>query len=135
LGKILEEEGVPKSIKVELELGEGFNAINVDAPKLKRALANIVKNAVEAMPDGGTLKVQTSKSKSSVIITVTDTGVGIPDSVKPAMFKPFFTTKPHALGFGLFYAKDIVEAHEGKITFNSVMGMGTTFMVTLPFLA
>jgi signal transduction histidine kinase len=135
LGKILKEEEIPDSIKVELELGEGFNAINVDAPKLRRALANIVKNAVEAMPEGGTLKVQTSKSKSSVVITVTDTGAGIADSVKPSIFKPFFSTKPRALGFGLFYAKDIIEAHGGKIEFNSVMGKGTTFMVTLPFIA
>jgi signal transduction histidine kinase len=134
LGKILEEENIPDSIKVELELGEGFNAINVDASKVRRALANIVKNAVEAMPNGGTLKVQTSKSKSSVVITMTDTGVGIPDIVKPNLFKPFFTTKPRALGFGLFYAKDIIEAHGGKIEYNSVMGKGTTFMVTLPFL-
>jgi len=135
LGKILEEENIPDSIKVELELGEGFNAINVDAPKLRRALANIVRNAVEAMPDGGTLKVQTSKSKSGLVIMVTDTGMGIPDTVKPNIFKPFFTTKSRALGFGLFYAKDIIEAHGGKIEYNSVMGKGTTFMVTLPFLA
>lgn len=135
VSKILDGEEIPENIKVEMDLGEGFSAINLDAPKMMRALANIVDNAVEAMPKGGKLRVQVVRSKSSVLVTVTDSGTGIPDIVKPNIYKPFFTTKPNSLGFGLFYAKDIIEAHGGKIEYNSVEGKGTTFMVTLPFIA
>jgi|WetSurMetagenome_2_1015567.scaffolds.fasta_scaffold127933_1 signal transduction histidine kinase len=124
VSKILDGEEIPENIKVEMDLGEGFSAINLDAPKMMRALANIVDNAVEAMPKGGKLRVQVVRSKSSVLVTVTDSGTGIPDIVKP-----------NSLGFGLFYAKDIIEAHGGKIEYNSVEGKGTTFMVTLPFIA
>lgn len=100
LSKILDGEEIPENIKVEMDLGEGFSAINLDAPKMTRALANIIDNAVEAMPNGGKLRVQVVKSKSSVLVTVTDSGPGIPDSVKPSMYKPFFTTKPNSLRRG-----------------------------------
>ncbi|MCX6649001.1 MAG: sensor histidine kinase [Candidatus Bathyarchaeota archaeon] len=133
VNKIIDETKVPDGVKVEADLGEGFSALNVDAPRLKRALANIVDNAVEAMPGGGTLKVEVSKDKNEIVIKVSDTGVGIPESAKGMIFKPFYTTKPH--GLGLFYSKDIIEAHGGKIDYSSTEEKGTTFTVKLPLIA
>ncbi len=119
-------------VKVEVDLGEGFNALNIDASRLKRALGNLIDNAVEAMPNGGTLGVKVAKDKNAIIITISDTGMGISESARPMIFKPFYTTKPHGLGLGLFYSKDIIEAHGGKITYVSIPNMGTTFIVELP---
>jgi len=134
VSRILEESKVPEAVKIEADLGEGFSAINVDVPRMRRAIGNIVENAVEAMPSGGTLKVKVTKNKNEIAIKVSDTGVGIPESGKTMLFKPFYTTKLHGLGLGLFYAKDIIEAHKGKIDYVSSVGKGTTFTVKLPLI-
>ncbi len=130
--KMIGEMSIPEGVKVESDLSGSFSAINVDSPKLRRALQNIIDNAVEAMPAGGTLGARVSKTEDNVVIEVSDTGAGIPETARVMMFKPFYTTKPRGLGLGLFYAKDIIEAHKGKIEYTSRIGHGTTFTVKLP---
>ncbi len=131
---VVREMKVPEGIRVEIDLGEGFNALNVDASRLRRAIANIVNNAIEAMPNGGTLHVKVANDKNSINVSVSDTGVGIPEQARTLVFKPFYTTKPRGLGLGLFYSKDIIEAHGGKISYKSTPGEGTTFTVELPLI-
>ena len=99
---------------------------------LKRILGNLVNNAVQAMPKGGKVAIQAFKDAGDVVITVEDTGVGIPEEVRPKVFAPLFTTKARGQGFGLPVVKRITEALGGTVTFESEVGKGTKFIVHLP---
>jgi signal transduction histidine kinase len=95
-------------------------------------MQNLISNAVQAMPKGGKLTVQTYHDNDSAIITVEDTGIGIPEQAKAKLFQPLFTTKSKGQGFGLAVCKRLVEAMNGTITFDSAEGKGTRFTVRLP---
>ena len=99
---------------------------------LKRALINLIQNAVQAMPNGGKLKIKAKCENNQAFISVQDTGEGIPVEVQDKLFTPLFTTKSKGQGFGLAVVKRLVEAQDGKITFNSKQGKGTTFNIQIP---
>ena len=105
----------------------------VDCTLLKRILGNLVSNAVQAMPNGGELTMRAQQEADDMVITVQDTGVGIPDKVKPKLFTPLFTTKSKGQGLGLAVVKRMTEALNGTVTFESIEGNGTTFIVRFPF--
>jgi signal transduction histidine kinase len=104
----------------------------IDVGKMVRVLVNFIKNAIDAMPEGGTVEVGSRRKENKVEFTFKDTGVGISEEVMPKLFSPLFTTKAQGMGFGLAICKRIVEAHGGKIAVQSALGKGTTFTVTLP---
>lgn len=106
--------------------------IKADREKLVQVFLNIVLNAIQAMPNGGRLTITASVSNGFVELSFRDTGPGIPEENRDRLFKPFFTTKSAGTGLGLAISNRIVEAHGGKITFESKVGMGTTFRVRLP---
>lgn len=93
---------------------------------------NLVLNAIDATDKGGTIRVTASAEAGRVVLTVADDGVGIPADVLPRLFRPYFTTKKHGTGLGLFVLRRIVEAHGGRVGVESVVGEGTTFRVELP---
>jgi len=99
---------------------------------MHRVFSNLILNAVQAMPDGGTLTVSASDANGSVAISVRDTGVGIPEELKKKLFTPLFTAKAKGTGLGLAVVKRIVDAHGGGISVDSGAGTGSTFTVTLP---
>ena len=103
-----------------------------DPHLMHRVLANLILNAVQAMPDGGTVTVSASTDDGSVEISVHDTGIGIPNDAQEKLFKPLFTGKAKGTGLGLAVVKRIVEAHVGQITVESQVGKGSTFTVNLP---
>lgn len=103
-----------------------------DPHLMRRVLANLILNAVQAMPDGGTVTVSASTNDGSVAISVHDTGIGIPNDAQDKLFKPLFTGKAKGTGLGLAVVKRIVEAHAGQITVESEVGKGSTFTVNLP---
>ena len=105
-----------------------------DPDYLKRIAANLTLNAVQAMPKGGKLTIHAyaDKTTGDVLITVKDTGVGIPEDVKPKLFTPMMTTKSKGQGFGLAVVKRMTEGLGGTVTFESTEGKGTTFIVRLP---
>jgi PAS domain S-box-containing protein len=117
-------------IRVQLDLPGDLPAITGDKNKLKQALLNLCKNAVEAMPGGGTLAVRVRGRDDSVLLEVSDTGTGVPEGVE--LFEPFVTTKEYGTGVGLPLVKQIVSAHGGAVTYESQPGKGTSFRVTLP---
>lgn len=101
---------------------------------LQAALMNLVKNAIEAMPDGGELVVRTHVSTGGVSLDLIDTGYGMDDSTALHMFEPFYSTKAAGSGLGLPTARKIIEAHGGRITVQSELGRGTKFTLTFPAL-
>jgi two-component system sensor histidine kinase HydH len=95
-------------------------------------LLNLGKNALQAMPDGGTLRITAGTDSKKVMISVFDDGQGIRQEDMGRIFEPFFTTKARGTGLGLALCKKIVEEHGGKITVQSVVGEGTTVSMTIP---
>lgn len=104
----------------------------VDPTMMKRILANLITNALQAMPNGGRLTITAIRKQDEVHIGVQDTGQGILDENKANIFQPLFSTKAKGQGFGLAVVKRLVEAHNGIISFDSEIGKGTTFSITLP---
>ncbi|MDZ7689690.1 MAG: ATP-binding protein [Balneolaceae bacterium] len=96
-------------------------------------IINLVKNAFEAMPDdGGRIVLKSYIKKSSAFFEIEDNGSGISEEDKSKIFVPNFSTKSSGTGLGLAICKKIIEAHEGSISFASIKGQGTTFIVKLP---
>jgi signal transduction histidine kinase len=121
---------VERKIVVEQQLAADPPLIHGDRDKLQQVLLNLCKNAVEAMPGGGTLTVRVRNSGTQVFLEVTDTGVGIPYGVN--ILEPFVTTKAEGTGLGLPIVRQIVSAHGGTLDYTSSPGQGTTFIVALP---
>jgi PAS domain S-box-containing protein len=103
-----------------------------DEAKATRVFINMIKNAVDAMPDGGTLKIHSTGQAGTVTVTFSDTGIGIGPDQLQNIFTPLYTTKAQGMGFGLSISKRIIEAHGGSITVNSKLGEGTVFTVNFP---
>ena len=100
----------------------------------RRVLLNLLNNALEAMPQGGTLTIRAHCTADRVCLAVGDTGCGIPPAQVPLLFSPFHSTKSEGTGLGLYLAREIIAAHRGEITVTSAPGVGTTFTVLLPLL-
>jgi signal transduction histidine kinase len=107
-------------------------AWSVDVFKLKREFVNIIKNAVDAMPKGGTLKISNRLCNGSLEFVFADTGMGMSKETMRKIFQPLFTSKAKGLGFGLAISKRIVEAHGGKILVESTINVGSTFTIIIP---
>jgi signal transduction histidine kinase len=122
---------VPEKIRIEDET-EAKPALKVDVEKMKRTFVNLISNAIDAMPNGGSLRIRTRELDHKVEFIFEDTGVGMPKEVLDKAFTPLFTTKAKGMGFGLSICKRIVEAHGGKIAVESNLGKGTTFTIMLP---
>jgi two-component system sporulation sensor kinase A len=129
---ILKETPVGENIAVDMRLDPTLKVVEVDPLKVRRVLENLVRNALEAMPNGGRLTVETKGEGDYFTVLVTDTGVGIPRERFPNLFRPFYTTKSNGLGLGLAYSQKAAEAHGGTIEVESEVGKGTTFKVRLP---
>ena len=109
--------------------------INVDNNALETVFFNVIKNSLEAMPEGGSLVITTKhiKAENSIKISISDTGLGISESyLNNGLFEPFSTTKDRGLGMGLYQSRDIVKRHEGEIKLKSELNRGTECIITLP---
>ncbi len=121
----------PQNIKI-IENIQSQPEIWVDTNKIERVFINLVDNAIEAMPNGGTIEIKSQTEPNNIIFTFTDTGCGMSDNTLAKIFTPLFTTKAKGMGFGLAICKRIIEAHGGKITVTSALKKGTSFTITLP---
>jgi nitrogen fixation/metabolism regulation signal transduction histidine kinase len=106
--------------------------VAADPDLLHRAISNLVLNAVDAMPQGGTLTVRTRDEQGSARIEVSDTGGGIKAEERARLFTPYYTSKPHGTGLGLAIVQSIISDHGGRISVDSAPGRGTTFIIELP---
>jgi signal transduction histidine kinase len=119
-------------ILCKLELDENIEPIAADPELLHRALSNLVLNAMDAMPQGGTLTLQSRNSHGKAIIEVADTGSGLTQEECERIFTPYYTSKQHGTGLGLAIVQSVVSDHGGKISVRSQTGQGTTFVIELP---
>jgi two-component system NtrC family sensor kinase len=100
--------------------------------KIVRTFVNLIRNALGAMPEGGTLTIRSSKASNRIEISFNDTGTGMSKETIERIWTPLFTTKAKGTGFGLAISKRFIEAHGGNITVDSAVGQGTTFTIALP---
>jgi len=121
-------------IKIEIHTEKnGVAPAEGDAAELREALINILFNAMDAMPEGGNITMKSSQEDTSVVLSVSDTGTGIPEEIRGKLFDPFFTTKASkGSGLGLSVTMGLITKHGGSIDVESTEGEGTTFYIRLP---
>jgi len=130
--KTLSMLSIPDNVHVSINIEEEFPRLMVDPQMMQRVFTNLIINAVQAMPEGGKLRIGAYRKGRSAHVTVQDTGVGIPEESFSKLFLPLFTTKSKGQGFGLSVCKRMVEAHNGRITVESEVGKGSTFTIYIP---
>jgi two-component system, sporulation sensor kinase E len=123
-----------QNIGIEKHYDAAIPRALMDEAQMKQACLNIIKNAVQAMPDGGLLTVTTKLAGDEIILTFADTGVGIPKERLGRVFDPFYTTKDGGSGLGLMIVYKIITDHNGRIDVESEEGKGTRVTITLPML-
>jgi PAS domain S-box-containing protein len=119
-------------ITLQLEALDQLGMVALHVHTFRRALLNLVQNAMEAMPQDGTLTLRGRRQGATVSLDVGDTGVGIPPEQTTQIFEPLHTTKPGGTGLGLYIVQEVVAAHGGQVAVQSVVGQGSTFTITLP---
>ena len=131
LKQVIQDRNIPDAVNIVFEIDEDLTEVSMDQTMMRRTFNNLIKNALEAMPRGGELKVRAYKAGRDATFEVRDTGTGIPEGVRRNLFEPFVTTKVGGMGLGLAYCKRAVEAHGGSIT-SSTSGDGSSFRISIP---
>jgi signal transduction histidine kinase len=122
---------ISSKIQVINETSDKFSFF-VDATRIMRVFSNLIKNAFDAMPNGGKLVITSRKVKNQIVIEFSDSGTGISEETLEMLWTPFLTTKAKGMGIGLSICKRIIDAHSGRIEVKSALNVGTTFSVYLP---
>jgi two-component system, NtrC family, sensor histidine kinase HydH len=129
---LMESSASAAGIHVSLELTPEPETCRLDPDQIKQVLINLIKNALEAMPQGGSLTVRTRGNTRGIFVDVEDTGTGIPPEHLNEIFNAFFTTKEKGTGLGLAVSLKILNDHNGELLVSSRLGEGTVFSVRLP---
>jgi signal transduction histidine kinase len=119
-------------VTLTLDLDPSLGAIRGDGEQLRRVVQNLLLNAIDAMPQGGALRIVTRRNDGVVRIDVADTGQGLSEEERKRLFTPYYTTKQHGTGLGLAIVQSVVADHAGKIWVDSDPGRGATFHIELP---
>lgn len=130
--EVLEERLKFSNIQLKTRFSEDTLEAKFDSERIKQVLFNLFGNAIEAMPQGGSLTITTKKKKNSVKLEIEDTGKGIPEEEKKRLFIPFYTSKSKGSGLGLPVSKKIIADHKGTIEVQSQVNVGTKFTIFLP---
>ncbi|MBI4551197.1 MAG: PAS domain S-box protein [Candidatus Latescibacteria bacterium] len=132
LVKLVRPEAKRSRVRLVSKLDPGIPAVTIDRSLVGQALLNCVRNAIEAMPDGGTLTITTRLAESRVEVSIKDTGPGIPSEHLTKVFDPFYSTKDKGTGLGLPYVRQIITEHGGHVVLQSTPSVGTTVIIQLP---
>jgi signal transduction histidine kinase len=119
-------------ITLQLDGLDQLGRVPLHQNTFRRVLLNLVHNAMEAMPQGGTLTLRGRQQAATVSLDIRDTGSGIPPEEFAQIFEPLHTTKPGGTGLGLYIVQEVMAAHGGQVAVESTVGSGTTFTITLP---
>jgi len=131
--QLVRQDAINKNIEIKVNAGEDICPAWADPDRLTQCLLNLYLNAIQAMENGGTLKVKyTMDETENVKISISDTGRGISSEQLKKIFDPYFTTKSKGTGLGLAIVHKIIEAHEGHIEVNSAIDQGTSFSIEIP---
>jgi signal transduction histidine kinase len=125
-------EAESHDVKLEFSALAASLPVYIDADLFKQAILNIVLNGVQAMPDGGTLKMAARKTESAAVIEISDQGHGIPKEIQDKIFNLYFTTKKAGSGIGLAMTYRVLQLHNGALEFETEQGKGTTFRMQVP---
>jgi signal transduction histidine kinase len=120
------------NVLIEREPSQDSLPVRIDADLVKQAVLNIVLNGVQAMPNGGTLRLTVKREGDGALISVRDQGAGIPDNIRDKIFNLYFTTKTGGSGIGLAMAYRVVQLHHGSVEFSTTIDHGTTFYLRFP---
>lgn len=129
---LVQQQAQENKISLKFNLNDQLPKLYGDADQIKQVILNILLNGFAAMENGGILKIETKRDDNRIKIFIEDNGKGIPETVQKQIFELYFSTKEDGGGIGLSLCKNIIEAHEGSITFRSSEGKGTRFCITLP---
>lgn len=129
--RALVTQTTPTNVRVSMDVSES-PLVSVDPDQVRDAVENLLRNAFEAMPTGGDLRISARAARGELALSIADNGEGIPCDVQEHLFEPLVTTKPLGLGLGLTTTRALVENQGGSITFESALGRGTRFEVKLP---
>jgi len=133
VGQTLRKYDIPASVTVKLDIPKTLSAIRADPVHMHQVLRNLISNAVEAMPEGGTLDIRADDSRQKELrISIKDSGGGMTPETQARLFEPLFTTKARHIGLGLAVVKNLTQANGGRVEAESVPGRGSTFTVVLP---
>ncbi len=120
------------SVTVNVTLDSAVGTIRADGEQIRRVVQNLLLNAIDAMPEGGELRITTARSGDVVRLDVADTGQGLGEEERSRLFTPYYTTKQHGTGLGLAIVQSVVTDHRWKIWVDSEPGRGATFHIELP---
>ncbi|KAA3614944.1 MAG: HAMP domain-containing protein [Calditrichaeota bacterium] len=129
---LVSQQAIERNIKVEMDLSDNLERVYGDADQLKQVILNITLNSFQAIHHDGITKIRTLMKPASIVVEIEDNGSGMTPETQERLFELYYTTKHDGGGIGMAICKNIVEAHEGKITFKSVVDKGTTFHIELP---
>ncbi|QHW30779.1 PAS domain S-box protein [Paenibacillus rhizovicinus] len=130
---LLETQAIMNNVELKAAYNVDSAMLLCEENQLKQVFVNVLKNAIEAMPKGGTVSIVLKSSGSrNITVSITDQGIGIPKEQLPLLGGPFFTTKESGTGLGLMVCYRIIEGHHGKINISSHAGKGTTVTISLP---
>jgi two-component system sensor histidine kinase HydH len=129
---LLEPQLIANEIVVELNLAESRAAAMLDESSMRSALINLMLNSIQAMAQGGRLRVSTETIGGAIQVTLADTGCGMTEEQMGNVFEPFYTTKSQGLGLGMPFASKIIERHGGSVSLESRVNEGTLIRISLP---
>ncbi len=128
----MKEEFLKKNVSFEFELTENLPRLLGDPDQIRQALLNLLLNSVQAMPNGGTIRLSTGFDEKTIFVKVQDSGQGIPEQIRAKIFSPYFTTKEKGSGLGLAIVRRIVREHGGYVDLQSEVGKGSSFQLIFP---
>ena len=128
----LEPQASSMEVELRPHLDTNLPVVMLDKSLMRQALVNLCRNAIEAMPEGGSIDLLTRTRGGQVVLEIIDTGKGMDEKTRSQMFQAFFSTRSGGSGLGLPTVRKIVEAHHGRISCESDVGSGTRFTITLP---
>jgi signal transduction histidine kinase len=129
--KLFEPQLAQARVRADAALDPRLRPVQADPDQMTRVLRNLILNAIDAMPQGGTLTVRTSALEGGMRLEVSDTGQGLTPEESSRLFTPYYTTKTHGTGLGLAIVQSVVSDHHGRISVESAPGKGTTFRIEL----